>query len=335
MPASNIYAGFWIRVGAYLLDQVILTIAGFVGIFVFGLAIGLIAGPTAAGEGALGAIALWIVMWVAAPWLYSAFFEAGPRQATLGKQAVRLKVTDLDGNRISFGRASGRYFAEWVTALTFGIGYAMTAFTARRQSLHDLIAGTLVVRADLDPATVASAGPAKPVPAWQAVLVVLVAFIPFLGIIAAIAIPAYQDYAIRAQVSEGLMIASGYKEAVAAHAASTGPWPVDIDDAGFRPAADQTVASSRYVDSIDISNGTITIVYGGAVNSHIHGRQLSLRPYLSRDGDIVWQCGNSGRPGGTTTNSGGESAVGTDSDPGETDLDDQHLPASCRSGFSQ
>lgn len=66
------------------------------------------------------------------------------RQATLGKMALRLRVTDLDGNRISFGRASARHFAKYLSGLILAIGYIMAAFTERHQALHDMVAGTLV-----------------------------------------------------------------------------------------------------------------------------------------------------------------------------------------------
>ena len=325
-PAPTVYAGFWMRVGAYLIDYVILTIAGFIAMFLLALALGVSAGVPSAGT-SIGLFLAWLLF----PWLYSALFECGPRQATLGKQAVKLKVTDLKGNRISFGRATGRYFAEWITGLTLGIGYVMTAFTARRQSLHDMIASTVVVRADLEPAVIAGAPPAGRRPAWQIVLIILAAMIPLAGILAAIAIPAYQDFAIRTQVSEGLTLASELKAAVVEHASLTGDWPADLEDASFNVPIEASAEDSRYVESFYISNGTITIVYGRNANARIQNATISLRPYVDRDGDVVWQCGRASRPDGAYINSAGESGNGTDSDPGETDLVDKYLPASCRS----
>jgi uncharacterized RDD family membrane protein YckC len=80
-----------------------------------------------------------------ADWLYFAYQESSPAQATIGKRALGIKVTDLEGNRISFGRATGRYFAKYLSAITLFIGFLLAAFTARKQALHDMIAGTLVV----------------------------------------------------------------------------------------------------------------------------------------------------------------------------------------------
>jgi uncharacterized RDD family membrane protein YckC len=79
-------------------------------------------------------------------WLYEAFMESSSYQATLGKMIFGMKVTDLNGNRISFGRATWRHFAKWLSAMILFIGYIMVGFTERKQGLHDLLAGTLVRR---------------------------------------------------------------------------------------------------------------------------------------------------------------------------------------------
>jgi len=84
------------------------------------------------------------VISVAGSWLYEALMESSSRQATLGKMIFGMKVTDLSGNRISFARATGRYFAKWLSGLTLLIGYIIAGFTERKQALHDMLAGTLV-----------------------------------------------------------------------------------------------------------------------------------------------------------------------------------------------
>lgn len=81
-------------------------------------------------------------------WLYYAYLEASPTQATPGKMMMGIKVTDMEGNRINFGRATIRYFSKILSAIIFGIGYLMAAFTDKKQALHDMIAGTLVVEKD-------------------------------------------------------------------------------------------------------------------------------------------------------------------------------------------
>ena len=84
-------------------------------------------------------------LWLAIQWLYFALMESSKNQATLGKMALGLRVTDLNGNRISFGKATGRYFGKILSSMTLLIGYIMAAFTAKKQALHDFVAGTLVL----------------------------------------------------------------------------------------------------------------------------------------------------------------------------------------------
>jgi uncharacterized RDD family membrane protein YckC len=87
---------------------------------------------------------LWAVATIAVPWLYYALQESSNRQATLGKRSMGIQITDLDGNRISFGRASGRFFGVLIP--TLGVGYCLVLFTKRKQALHDVLAGCVVVR---------------------------------------------------------------------------------------------------------------------------------------------------------------------------------------------
>jgi uncharacterized RDD family membrane protein YckC len=81
------------------------------------------------------------------PWIYYAKMESSPRQGTFGKVALGLVVTDMAGRPITFGRASGRFFAKLITGMIpLGIGYIMAGFTEKRQALHDMIATCLVLR---------------------------------------------------------------------------------------------------------------------------------------------------------------------------------------------
>lgn len=144
------YGGFWRRVLAYIIDAIILAIVG--GVIsgtVMGSAAGLSslpvgADPTAAFTGAMAGVQL--VSFVL-NWLYFAILESSSMQGTIGKKALGMIVTDLDGGRIGFGRATGRYFAKLLSALILMIGFIMVAFTARKQGLHDILASTLVYKA--------------------------------------------------------------------------------------------------------------------------------------------------------------------------------------------
>ena len=80
-------------------------------------------------------------------WLYFALMESSANQATLGKMAIGIKVTDMSGRRIGFGQATGRYFGKILSSMILLIGYIMAAFTEKKQALHDMLAGCLVVKA--------------------------------------------------------------------------------------------------------------------------------------------------------------------------------------------
>lgn len=119
LPRPDIvYANFWKRVAAAIIDGIIFII--FLALFKnFGILLG---------------------------WAYYAIMESSPQQGTLGKMAVGIAVTDLKGNRISFGRATGRYFCMYLTAITLFIGYIIAAFTGKRQTIHDMIASCLIIK---------------------------------------------------------------------------------------------------------------------------------------------------------------------------------------------
>ena len=324
VPAGgpSVFANFWIRVGASLIDGVI--IIGSMLLLMFVAMLSALMPPLM--------FLLLILIWIASivgPWLYSALFESSAMQATPGKKAIGLKVTDLQGNRISFGRATGRYFAEWITGMTFLVGYVMVAFTQKRQSLHDMIAGTVVVAAATEPAAVASAPPAKPMSPWGIAGIFLLAFVPIFGILAAIAIPAYRDYTVRAQVMEGLVIAQDFKDEVALFVGENNRWPVDLADAALAEDAERRVDGSRYLEDLDIANGTITLTFGKSADEGAQRKRLSLRPYVNDDGEVLWLCGRAAEPPDAyfDLEEGGQS-----SDRGITSLPDKHLPADCRAG---
>jgi uncharacterized RDD family membrane protein YckC len=142
------YGGFWIRVVAAIIDAIILrVVVAPVGMIFGGLGMaGMMSGIPHAGLHILGG-GITIILLIFGSWLYEAFMESSSYQATLGKMIFGMKVTDLNGNRISFERATGRHFAKWLSTIIFGIGYIMVGFTERKQGLHDLLAGTLVRRA--------------------------------------------------------------------------------------------------------------------------------------------------------------------------------------------
>jgi uncharacterized RDD family membrane protein YckC len=141
------YAGFWQRFVAYFIDGIVVGIVGFAinlatqGVIQFGLANG-------RNDPSLAFLILGI-NWTESLALQVAYFatmESSASQATLGKMAMGIKVTNLYGQRITFWNAVGRYLGKIISSLICNIGYIMAAFTERKQALHDQIAGTLVVK---------------------------------------------------------------------------------------------------------------------------------------------------------------------------------------------
>ena len=147
--ASDDYAGFWLRLVASFVDGLICSVVLFVVLMIVGGIMVAINGPNDRNEPGpveiIGGFVIWAVA-IVFPWLYSAFQESSPAQATLGKKMLGIQVTDLDGNRISFGQASGRHFGKILSNLVCSIGFIMAGLTEKKQALHDMLAGTLVVR---------------------------------------------------------------------------------------------------------------------------------------------------------------------------------------------
>src|SRR5579862_8955470 len=132
-------------------------------------------------------------------------------------------------------------------------------------------------------------------------LIELMIVVAIIGILAAIAIPAYQNYTIRAQVTEGLSLADGWKTGIAEFYAQNGTFP-----AGATPTGDAThmvaagATTGKYVQGVAISAnpGQIEITYGLLSNANILGKKLDISPGLSANNDVVWVCGTATVPGG-------------------------------------
>ena len=154
--------------------------------------------------------------------------------------------------------------------------------------------------------------------------------VAIIGILAAIAIPAYQDYTIRAQVSEGMNLAAAAKAAVAEDFLNEGLPPVDRADAGMtdvNPNGGDT--SGKYVTGVDIANGVIIMSYGNEANAQITGLNLTMTPYESADLSVIWRCGTAPVPAGPGVNVLGTSAMAATAYVAPT-VPDQYLPAACR-----
>ncbi|MFO0427124.1 MAG: RDD family protein [Planctomyces sp.] len=129
-------AGFLTRFLAAFVDGIITSIVG----VVVGIGVGVTIGGDASGQAISQLLGLLI------GWIYSAGMEGSSLQATPGKMLLGIQVVDLEGRQISFGRASGRHFAKILSTIILMIGFLMALFTQRKQALHDIIAGCLVVK---------------------------------------------------------------------------------------------------------------------------------------------------------------------------------------------
>ena len=141
-------ASFGSRLAAYFVDYILTSVLSYGA--AAAVAVGMLAKADEAGDWADAPppafIAAILVSSFTIPFLYFTLMESSSMQATLGKKLVGIRVTDLNGQRITFGRAAGRYLGKLVSAMILMIGFLMAAFTARKQALHDIMAGTLVVR---------------------------------------------------------------------------------------------------------------------------------------------------------------------------------------------
>ncbi|MGC2696965.1 MAG: RDD family protein [Candidatus Angelobacter sp.] len=149
------YGGFWIRLLAHIIDHIavsIVTVPLYL-ILVLPAALRIATEAERNGEPSpemimsiVGAGSTFIILVLVGLWLYEALLTSSSWQGTIGKRVLHLKVTDEAGNRISFGRATGRFFGKILSQMIMYIGYIMIAFTDRKRGLHDMLAGTLVMK---------------------------------------------------------------------------------------------------------------------------------------------------------------------------------------------
>ncbi len=296
----DLYGGFWLRLIAAILDGLILYAGSMFVVALVSAAAGapfaVLAGWDFAWGGYAGLHVLMFFVNISVAWLYASLFQSSRLQASPGMLALGLHVTALDGARIGFGRATGRFFASYLSAMILFFGYFMIGWTQRKQGLHDMIAGTLVVRREglagyrsaLRSGTVASGGYRPGLSAGAIVGIVFAGVFAFLivPILAAIAIPAYQNYIVRTQVAAGLALADGARIDVVQFYAKTRRYPADNASAGL-PAASSI--SGRYVAAVAVRDGNILVQYGNAANTRISGKMLMLAPQAA-DGTLRWSC---------------------------------------------
>jgi len=278
---NSVYAGFWKRFLAAAIDYVLLVAVS----ALLGWAAGALYGQSMGSyddriAGAIGNV-VGVVVW----WIYYASLESSARQATLGKLALGIKVVDPQGGRISFGRATGRHFAKIVSGLILMIGYLMAGFTARKQALHDMMAGCLVVQRDATAEHIAQAAPAARMPTWAIVLTVLGVSVFPLAIVASIAIPAYQDMAIKARVRAAVEAGHQATRAVDDFHRRNNAMPRDLKEAGISGPTSRGIRNM----SLDPGTGAVRIVLA---TPPLEGNSIIFTPVKGSDKRLAWRCGS-------------------------------------------
>ncbi|HEZ4512732.1 TPA: pilin [Neisseria meningitidis] len=159
-------------------------------------------------------------------------------------------------------------------------------------------------------------------------LIELMIVIAIVGILAAVALPAYQDYTARAQVSEAILLAEGQKSAVTEYYLNHGIWPGDNSDAGV---ASSSTIKGKYVKEVTVANGVVTAtMLSSGVNKEIQGKKLSLWA-KRQDGSVKWFCG---QPVTRTDNNAANDDVKADTAANGKQIDTKHLPSTCRDASS-
>lgn len=268
------YSGFWIRFAALFIDGIVLFAINMVLTMIMG---GLIAVGGADNPAVMLPIVggYYLVMF-GVSWAYFALQESSAAQATLGKRALGLVVADVDGERISLARATGRWAAHGISNLTLLIGYVIQPFTGNKQALHDMIAGTVVMNKQTV-GQVGGQGTAKSNNNGAVIVIVAVvavfAVIAVIGILAAIAIPQYSEYQNKALIKAAQFEAKNAATVLVAYSADHTAPPASIEDLN--------ITNTPNVDLSLMANGQgikATITKSGA----LHDKSIA---YVIHDGE--------------------------------------------------
>jgi len=220
-------------------------------------------------------------------WLYFAWQESSAAQATLGKRALDLKVVDERGERIAFGRATFRFVGKIISGLILGIGFLLAGVTARKQALHDLLAGTFVVFREVNPGQpIPIERPPMPWYGW----LLNGALLAYPVVVAAFTFPAYNNYLLRSQVIEAVIAGDAAKTAVAEFYIDKNRCPDSAAEAGL---GDSGAASFRYVENVTIAPDCVVVVTfadSNRVGASLRGQRIEMSGRPDAQGILAWKC---------------------------------------------
>lgn len=287
-----VYAGFLRRWAALILDNIVLCVSLLIVCVLVGIGLG--AGSVEPANAFAIAYGLYYVLWLVVTPLYYAGQESSRHQATLGKRALSIKVSDLEGRRLGFGRALARWFAAALSYFTFYVGFFMAGFTERKQALHDIVAGTLVV--DRWAWTDHPERQQRDLGGGPIALIALL-FIPFviaiIGILAAIALPAYQDYVLRAKVLGAINQGHALESTIAEAFATQGRCPKN-GEAGIAEAGSYASGIVAGIAAIERADGRcgLDIVLSAPQQPKLDGKTIHLTLNRGADSDAgdAWEC---------------------------------------------
>lgn len=289
-------AGFIRRLGAYLIDSMLLG-SVFYAVFMVGIVV-LAVIATSRPEDEEAFMAGMVVLYLLYPALSLAYFagmESSKMQATVGKLALGIKVVDRQGRRLGFGRAAGRWAGSLISYLILYIGFFMAGWTRRKQALHDLLAGTFVVDkwAYTDQ-------PGRQVRELNGCLVAVVAGVVLMGvlavvgILAAVSVPAYQDYVVRSKINAAYAEGASAALQAAEFRANTDRCPRDAAELGLAAPASPDIHEILVIEGPD---GGCEIAVTLRDTSALRGAAGGVLT-LNRDPESVSPCQAEGVPEG-------------------------------------
>lgn len=208
---------------------------------------------------------------------YFALLESGTQGATFGKRWMNIRIINIDQGTLNHVLALWRLFLFILSLLSLGLIFLLQPFTTRKQALHDMITGTIVIRNDAN----------KKISIMATLLVVFVTLmIPLLALLSTAGLPFLQQHIQRVQVNKGYKIGRQAALAVSRFYLNNGRVPVIIGDAlGY-------ISKSAHVSGIDIDqqNNSITVNFSASVSNVLRNKHLIFSPVLQADGRIIWKC---------------------------------------------